>query len=100
MVMICRYCNNQTNLPEDDYHNRCIPCKVDYFNTTWGGNGEIAINLNAEIKGRNYILQLRQYHPTAPARIIIGNNIINLSTVPNVTPKNIKDKLKLYLTFL
>jgi hypothetical protein len=101
--MICHYCNNQTQLPEDDYHNHCHDCNVSYFNTTWDNNSEIVTNIITEINSKDYIFQLRPFHPTAPARIICydGNDhsVINLPTIPNVTPKNVSEKLHLYLLF-
>jgi hypothetical protein len=100
IFMICHYCNKQTDYPEDEYHNHCSTCNVDYLNTEFRNDSKVAVNLNAEINGKKYTLQLRPYHPTAPARIICDFETINLSTIPNVTPQNIKEKLKLYLTFL
>lgn len=82
---------------------RCITCKVDYDHML------NMICMFTHIKGKRFALQIwfndnpfRQY----PVDIICldpGWNqsavISHLSEIPNITPQNINQKLKTYLTF-
>lgn len=59
------------------------------------------------MNGKEYIFQLRYEHTDYPARIIqkeIGRDypldvILELPKIPNVTPQNVQEKIKLYLLF-
>ena len=82
-------------------HYQCVHCKVEYLNKL-----APCINMFAFIKGKRVVLQIRPDHPEHPARIFHqggdmrdSQTFINLTFIPNITPKNIKEKLKLYLLF-
>lgn len=83
-------------------HYQCVHCKVEYLEKP-----TTTINMFAFLKGKRYVLQIRPTHPFHPARIITNGRdakdskivAINLSTIPNITPQNLKEKLKTLLIF-
>ncbi len=98
--MNCKYCQ-KICLRMGDKHYQCVHCKVEFLNKL----GQ-CINMFTFINGKRLVLQIRPEHPEHPARIFHQGGdmrdlqtFINLTTIPNITPQNIKEKLKTYLLF-
>ena len=95
--MNCHYCNKPClNIGED--HRRCLDCRTDYRRNI--------INIHCLLNGKNYYVQFRNGHYDYPCRIIRGsyngwdeNILVNLTTQPDITPSNVKEKLSLILLF-
>jgi hypothetical protein len=89
----CKYCKRKiTKLPTNDIFGSCFICNTDYYT-----NG--TVNIFCEIKKRTYYFQ---YRPKSSSRIIEDENancVLEFNTIPNITPTNIVEKLKLYLLF-
>ena len=104
--MICKYCNKscRANVGRPK-RSRCKDCNVSYYD--WSHEGtfnekDTVVNVHTEINGKDYFVQYRPYDKKLPCRIVCSgyDDDINFTFALNITPSNIEEKLKLYLTFL
>lgn len=92
--MICFYCKEET-IPSIYYDIfTCDPCDVEYMYLQHSNH------INIYIDSKNFIQM--SLPPYVPRTYFISNGMIPLilDTYANITPGNIKDKMKLYLMFL
>ena len=94
--MICKYCNRKIDYePDNSIWCHCAHCDTEFYR-----NG--TININVTINDKLYYFQYRTKTDNAPpARLIEdgGEILMEFKTAPNITPSNIKEKIKLYLLF-
>lgn len=93
--MICHYCNQDAKKVGEDYWH-CMPCDVQYYKGY--------INLLCSVNGERYSFQYLYYHSHYKSRILkqgaFGYKVIlELKDAPQVTPTNVVEKIKTYLTF-
>ena len=96
--MKCKYCNRK--LKNDKALNRvyhfCTHCNTEYYESG-------TINMNFTLNDKVMYLQIRNgAEDLPPARLMddeTAEAILEFQTVPNITPQNIIEKIKLYLLF-
>jgi hypothetical protein len=101
--MKCQFCQQETISWGNRFHSlECVPCRTIYLRAENAAESRICGRLH--YIGADYIIQvdlvnqlLKIRHPN-----ILAKNIILTANYPHdtITPQNIKDKLKTYLTFL
>lgn len=95
--MNCHYCNLPcinppiiTGVQESSWS--CYSCNTHYHTDK--------INMTTTLNGRKVCLQFQLYDNAADLFYTDGcETIIKFNHLPNITPQNIKEKLKLYLLF-
>lgn len=94
--MRCKFCNQQTVYAHSG--NCCIPCNTDYYPDTKYANIRLP-TIHYWDFTKPYV-QFSLSTNDKFSRIVLANKILlEVDFIMNITPQNIKDKLKLYLTF-
>lgn len=97
--MNCHYCNKTCLRINPDQHRwNCVPCKVYY--------SDASISIIGRVNGHSYFFLIKNGHYKIPALLVKGlptshsnKVVLNLTTRPDITPSNVNEKLKTYLTF-
>lgn len=91
--MNCLYCNNPCDGP--DYDASCFPCQAYYAKQYH--------LLKCQINDKNYVVIFRKYEskkgPSSILELTTANPIVHFAQTPNITPKNIREKILTYLIF-
>jgi hypothetical protein len=78
-----------------NYHF-CADCNTEYYKKG-------TININFILNGKSVYFQIRANAEDNPAARLMDDEsaeaILEFQTIPNVTPSNIVEKMKLYLLF-
>ena len=90
----CLYCNRQNIRIRSIAH--CNPCNIDYYIDSEHANMRLQ-------NAHSYTIPYFQFslnHNNPWSKIILGAKILlKVNAIMNITPQNIKEKLKLYILF-
>lgn len=96
--MNCHYCQKECKTISLGSSYECKSCNVSYYHTN--------VNLHCELNGKEYIMQFRYTPTNHPAAIIMKElyrsypieEVLTFTKMPSdITPSNVRDKIKLYL---
>jgi hypothetical protein len=99
--MNCIYCNLPClQFSPTSIGHRCSPCQASFYFFNKKLN---SVDLEYKDKNRTYMVNLLFYSQTSVVSYTtLNNNIVILAetkSILNITPQNIKDKMKLYMVF-
>lgn len=99
--MNCIYCNQLCKqFAPYSIRYKCISCKTNFYIYD---NQMNSIDIEYKDENRTYLVNLLMYSNTSVVSYTISNsNIVILAEVNrilNITPQNIKEKIKLYMVF-